>query len=200
MRLPILLFLFEAIICCQALCQSTVIVNAKDLRFVLRVDTVESDYSDICSVGEIKIYKPKGNALVQIIQPGDNEHGCGFSKNGIFVVEDMNFDGHDDFRLFEFLPAGPNIPYLYWLYDSKTSLFKSDTALAQITSPEFDKDRKLITSSWRNGCCEHGVDYYRYNKSELILYERRVAGHDENDEEYSELWTLENGVLTKKKN
>jgi hypothetical protein len=187
------------LICHQIQAQGTLTFDNENFRFVLKVDTIDSSDGHTCTVAEIEIYKQKDRALVQTIEPPGNEHSCGFPKQQIFIIEDMNFDGQDDFRLFEFLPAAPNIPYLYWFYDSKTVQFKYDTTLAEVTSPEFDKDNKVISSFWRNGCCEHGRDFYRYDKAALILYERRIIGHDENDKEYAEIWKLENGVLTKQK-
>src|SRR5689334_2824653 len=32
-------------------------------------------------------------------------------------IVDVNFDGYKDIMLMEFLPSGPNIPYLYWIFN-----------------------------------------------------------------------------------
>lgn len=198
MKIPIIIIILVGLICHQGRSQGTLTFDDKYFQFVLKVEAIDSSDRDACFVAEIKIYKQKGGTLVQTIEPLGNEHPCGFPKDQIFIIEDMNFDGQNDFRLFEFFPAAPNIPYLYWFYDSKAFQFKFDTTLVNITSPEFDKDNKVVSSFWRNGCCQHGRDFYRYDKTGLILYERRIIGHDQNDKEYSEIWKLENGILTKK--
>jgi hypothetical protein len=181
------------LIACPGFSQGTSTYHDNSYEFELKIDTVGS--VDDCYVKEIKIRSLSSKQIIQTIVPPDNVHFCSSEKGWIFIIEDMNFDGKNDFRLMEFLPASPNVPYIYWFHES--GKFRPDTTLRQITSPEFDKINKIVSSFWRNGCCEHGQDFYRYEKTGLILYERRVIGHDENDNEYTEIWTLKDGVLTK---
>ena len=86
---------------------------------------------------------------------------------------DFNFDGIEDFALMEILPAGPNVPYLYYLYDPKTQRFEYNKALSRITSPEIEREAQQISSSWRNGAANHGKDMYVWQGNELVLVERR---------------------------
>jgi hypothetical protein len=181
------------LVACPGFSQGTFTFQDNSYEFELRVDTVGS--VDDCYVKEIKIRLLTSKRTIQTIVPPDNVHFCRSEKAWIFIIEDMNFDGKNDFRLMEFLPASPNVPYIYWFHES--GKFRLDTTLRQVTSPEFDKVNKIVTSFWRNGCCEHGQDFYRYEKTGLVLYERRVIGHDENDKEYTEVWTLKDGVLRK---
>ena len=75
---------------------------------------------------------------------------------------DYNFDGYADIRTVEILPAGPNIPHLYWIYDPDKKLFVKDPiGLSQITSAEFDQEKREIRSFWRGSCCNHGLDIYK---------------------------------------
>jgi hypothetical protein len=180
---------------CPCFSQGTFTYHDDSYEFVLKLDTVGS--IDHCSVKEIKIRSLNSKQTMQTIIPPDNIHYCRSEMGWIFIVEDMNFDGKNDFRLMELLQAGPNTPYIYWLHESGKFNLASDTTLQQVTSPEFDKINKIVSSFWRNGCCEHGQDFYRYEKTGLVLYERRVIGHDENDKEYTEVWTLKDGVLRK---
>jgi len=190
----VITIIFVGLVCHQSFAQKSLTFNDKDFRFVLKIDS--SQYG--CSVSKIEAYRQKENGLLQTITPTENNHPCEASKTA-FIVEDMNFDGQVDFRLLEFLPAAANMPYLYWMYDPKTSQFKINTKLARITSPDFDKNTKVITSSWTDGCCRGGTDLYRYQSGRLVLFDRRIAGVKEDGKEYSELWQLKSGVLVRVK-
>ena len=75
------------------------------------------------------------------------------------IVGDMNYDGNDDFRIVKFLPAGPNIPYLYYIYDPATRNFVYNKAYEIITSPEFPGNLE-IRSKWRESATKSGIDTY----------------------------------------
>ena len=75
------------------------------------------------------------------------------------IVGDMNYDGNDDFRIVKFLPAGPNIPYLYYIYDPATRNFVYNKAYENITSPEFPGNLE-IRSKWRESATKSGIDTY----------------------------------------
>ena len=72
----------------------------------------------------------------------------------------MNFDGYGDIRLVEFQPAGPNVPYLNWLFDPTSGCFVENRALNAITSPQFDPATREIRSNWRDGATRYGTDVY----------------------------------------
>lgn len=79
-----------------------------------------------------------------------------------FVIEDMNFDGYSDIRIQQDIPAAPNIPFYYWLWDVDSSQFVPNTDLEMITSPEFDFEKKIITSFGRASAVEHFWEVYKY--------------------------------------
>ena len=85
---------------------------------------------------------------------------------------DFNFDGLEDFALMEFLPAGPNVPYLYYLFDPDTRRFVPNADLAAITSPVFEADAKQIVSHWRENAAVSGTDIYRWNNGKPALTNR----------------------------
>ncbi len=65
------------------------------------------------------------------------------------TVDDYNFDGIQDFSVFETSYAGPNTSSLYFLYDLKSKkFFKSDF---NGVSLEFDMKKKEIFEL--NQCC-----------------------------------------------
>ena len=52
--------------------------------------------------------------------PENNHHSINEEE---FIVEDMNFDGFNDFRVLEYRPAFPNMPYYFYLFDPKQNKF-----------------------------------------------------------------------------
>ncbi|RKZ78167.1 MAG: hypothetical protein DRR19_26890 [Candidatus Parabeggiatoa sp. nov. 1] len=106
-----------------------------------------------------------------------------FNDNAVvgFELEDMNFDGYRDMRLMAFLSAGPNVPYLYWLFEPQTGQFVSNSAFAEITSPEFDAEKKQIISHWRDGAAHYGTDYYQVvdDKPILVRQKEEIYQNDE---------------------
>src|SRR5690606_4614810 len=77
-------------------------------------------------------------------------------------VLDMNFDGYADFRLIERTTAGPNTPYLNWLFDPSLRKFVASPELNEIASAHFDMAKREIRSDWRDGATRYGSDIYVY--------------------------------------
>ncbi|NJW55274.1 XAC2610-related protein, partial [Salinimicrobium oceani] len=109
-----------------------------DLEFSLTKVCEEQD----CQISKIQVLK--NGVLKQSIKPGKNNFRKTFPVDQLFLTEDMNFDGRTDFRLIEFLPAGPNIPYLYWIYNPEQDLFEANSAYTEIIFPDFDNEKKEI--------------------------------------------------------
>lgn len=93
------------------------------------------------------------------------------------VIEDMNFDGYKDIRIQQFLPASPNVPYYYWLWDKESSKFIKNNDLEKITSPIFDSESKSIKSNVRAEVSTYYNYEYKYidNKLTLIRETERIA-------------------------
>ena len=85
------------------------------------------------------------------------------------IIEDMNFDGINDFRIIAMLPPGPNIPYICFLWDKKSGKFVHAEFLDDITSPEFDSKTKTVTSSSRESANKYRKDVYKYSGGKLVL-------------------------------
>jgi len=163
--------------------QTKLIYNDKNFSFVLSIDstlTPDSVNYD-CTVKSITITRLKDNKQLQVLKPEESAPSCGLPKDQVFIIEDVNFDGVNDIRLLQFLPAAPNLPYYYWTYDSKTQKFVRQKSLEDITSPEFDHKRKLIFSFWRDGCCNHGLSTYKYINGKPILIEESEVKTDDNN-------------------
>jgi hypothetical protein len=91
-----------------------------------------------------------------------------------FVLEDLDFDGDRDLRLMALLPAGPNVPYLYWLFDFETRRFIRNEALEIIVNPEVDLERRWIASRWRDSAAQSGVGYYRLIDGVPVLMRQEI--------------------------
>jgi hypothetical protein len=90
---------------------------------------------------------------------------------GSLMIGDMNYDGNDDFRIIKNLPAGPNIPYLYYLFDPTTRKFVYSAAYEPITSPEFPGNSE-IRSKWRESAEKWGIDTYKVTNNVPALTQR----------------------------
>ena len=101
---------------------------------------------------------------------GDDTTTCPEPGTGSdIVIEDMNFDGINDFRIIAMLPPGPNIPYICFLWDKKSGKFVHAEFLDDITSPEFDSKTKTVTSSSRESANKYRKDIYKYKGGKLVL-------------------------------
>lgn len=126
----------------------------------------------------ISVYNKKDNKLLQTITPPENSFSSLMPKEQIFLLNDFNFDGSTDFMIIQFIPASPNIPYYYWIFNKKDQQFQRDSTFDEITSPDFDPKQKLITSFWRANCCDHGLSSYKYIKGKLTLIEETEVADD----------------------
>jgi hypothetical protein len=112
----------------------------------------------------------RGGQLLQRIEGLDTQTPA--SPAPIEVL-DMNFDGIADLRLVESRPAGPNTPYLHWLWDNTHQRFVPSPALDDLSAPRFDARRKQVQSDWRDGPTHYGTDTYVWRAGELHAVSRQ---------------------------
>jgi len=161
--------------------QAKLTYSDKTFSFTLLVDsTLTSDSVNYdCTVKSIVVTRLRDSKPIQTIIPDENDPGCGLPQDQIFIIEDINFDGYNDIRVLQFLPAAPNLPYYYWTYNPTTQQFQRQKALEEITSPEFDPTKKRIYSFWRSSCCDHGLSTYKYiNGKPTLVEESEVKEED----------------------
>jgi uncharacterized repeat protein (TIGR01451 family) len=89
------------------------------------------------------------------------------------IVGDMNYDGNDDFRILRNVPAGPNLPYIYYIFDPATKQFVYNKAYENITSPEFPGNSE-VRSKWREGAAKSGIDTYTIANNTPTLTKRET--------------------------
>lgn len=168
--------------------QPTNMFTYSDSAFTYKVTTDTSSSTDgepiDCTIKSIDIFTNIDNTLIQTITPPDNSFFCSRSKEEIFELKDINFDEATDFMIVQFIPSSPNIPYYYWIFNKDIQKFQRDSTLEEITSPNFNKDQKVITSSWRSGCCNHGLSTHKYLDGKITLIEEvEIADDTENPEQ-----------------
>lgn len=164
-----------------AFCQTKLTYSDNIFSFTLLVDsTLTGDSVNYdCVVKSITVTRLKDKKQLQTIIPDENYPSCTLPKDQIFIIEDINFDGYNDIRLLQFLPAAPNLPYYYWTFNSKTQKFQRQKALEEITSPDFDPKKKLIYSFWKGSCCDHGQSTYKYiNGKPTLIEETEIKEED----------------------
>lgn len=153
----------------QANCFSETLTPQGDICFYFFGKPVENNPTAV-DVDTIELSVGLGPALQTIDVPQETASPFEVINLGL-VVEDMNYDGYDDFRFIEFLPAGPNIPYLYYIYDPASSQFVFNEAYGPITTPELIGNNE-IRSYWRAGAAYYGEDTYLIVEGNPVLTQR----------------------------
>lgn len=120
---------------------------------------------------------PNGKART-VLEDVDSRAPLGMEANG-FEFGDFNFDGYTDFRLIEFLPAGPNVAYFNAIYNPKTHRHVVATQLNMLSAPDFDAAKKQVTSEWRGNAATYGADTYTWDGPDLVLKKRVVSMYDD---------------------
>jgi hypothetical protein len=92
----------------------------------------------------MRIYEKSTNRLLHTIETSGECH------DDEVDVDDYNFDGFEDFSVFESSFAGPNTTSAYYLYNPKTKAYEHSDQLTDVTL-SFDGKNKTVTST--NQCC-----------------------------------------------
>jgi len=150
----------------------------KNYYFKLVTTKRKDDYYP--RVSGIRIYTKKTDALYQEL----NFEGEFRGLNSI-QIGDYNFDGIEDFSVFEASYAGPNTTSIYYLFDPKTKkYFESEIAGVSL---EFDAKTKTITE--HNQCCagsQHLVIKYKLKNNKMVLTEEKCFKWDEKKQDLVE--------------
>ena len=56
-----------------------------------------------------------------------------------------------------------------WIYNPKTGKFIYDQKLSDFTQLFVDKKKKTIMTAFRDGCCDHSSETYKYINGKLTL-------------------------------
>lgn len=147
-------------------------VSLKNHYFKLIVSNDNEGFSSPYVAG-IKILEKKTHKLIQQI-----ELGCQLWGIENVSVGDYNFDGFDDFSVFEGTYAGPDTSSLYFLYDPKKKIY-FDSGYSG-SSLQFDYPRKRIYG--HSQCCagsRREFSEYKVVNNKMVLIKITCSTYDE---------------------
>ncbi|GAA3785300.1 hypothetical protein GCM10022271_17230 [Corallibacter vietnamensis] len=131
-------------------------------------------------IAGIKIFEKKTDKLIQTI-----ELDCQLFGIDNVSVGDYNFDGIEDFSVFEGSYAGPNTSSIYILrVPNSNQYLKSNFSGISLA---FDNDSKLIYE--HNQCCagrSHMNATYKVVNNEMILIEKKCLEYNDEKEDFIE--------------
>lgn len=131
-------------------------------------------------ISGVKIFEKGTDKLIQTI-----ELDCQLFGIDNVSVGDYNFDGIEDFSVFEASYAGPNTSSIYILRDPNSDKYLKSSFSG--SSLEFDNDSNLIYE--HNQCCagrSHMNATYKVVNNEMILIEQKCLDYDEKEEDFIE--------------
>jgi len=117
-------------------------------------------------IRQIEVYKKDASQKVQEIIVTENLYHQYIDSSLVFVVEDMNFDGHDDFRMLEWVSMSGywNVrTFQFWFFNPDSATFERDTLWEKFRSPVFNATDKTFTTNY---VVVEGNSLDDYHKSE----------------------------------
>ncbi len=136
-----------------------------ELQFVLRVciNKKRSSYS----VDSITVSDTADGKIMQTISiPEKTLFGetniSVYEEDMGFELEDVNFDGYRDIRLFDTANGNYRLEWIYLVWDPDKSIFEQDTHLNAISLATFDQEKQLIYGMERGSAFDHYYSTYRY--------------------------------------
>lgn len=150
--------------------QRAIIYNDKNFSYTLMLDTLSDAYVD-SSIKLIVIHDLKSKKLIQKISVEENQ----FVKSSTegFIIEDMNFDGYNDFRLLEIRGKRGNMAFYCWLYNPVKNQFEENISLEEISAPYFDTTKKRIHEGWHRASGYGGYNVYKWiNNKAVCIFQK----------------------------
>ena len=89
-----------------------------------------------------------------------------------FELEDMNFDGYQDVRLYDTANGNYLVEWIYLIWNPQKRQFELDERLNEIPLANFDQEEKVIYGMTRGSASEHTYFTYRYQGREILLMEK----------------------------
>lgn len=95
-----------------------------------------------------------------------------------FNLEDMNFDGYQDVRLYDTMSGNYLFEWIYLIWNPQKQQFERDERLNEIPSATFDQENKVIYGMTRGSASSHTYFTYQYEGQEILLMERVSEDYD----------------------
>ena len=129
----------------------------------------------------IVVYK-NGEVFQNIKTPFDMEVDIPFDRR-FFTVEDVNFDGYEDFYFTDYMGM-VNISFIIYLYNSTSEKFEINEDYRSITSPRFDIDHQIIKSFTRGNAAYHESEIYIVLNDKLTRISKIIDDVGSNEYKY----------------
>ena len=84
-------------------------------------------------------------------------------------LEDVNFDGYRDLRLFDTPNGNYLVEWIYLVWDPDRGQFVHDPRLNEIPLATFDQEDQLIYGMQRGGAARHYFYTYEYQEGEPVM-------------------------------
>lgn len=152
--------------------------STKEHYFKTIITKEKGDFS--ARISGVKIFQKKTDKLIQSIKLD-----CQLFGMDNISVGDYNFDGIEDFSVFEASHAGPNTSSIYILRNPNSDKYLKSNFSG--TSLKFDNDSKLIYE--HNQCCagrSHMNVTYKVVENKMILIEKKCLEYNEEKEDFIE--------------
>ena len=153
-------------------------VSLTDQYFKLIISKAKGIF--YANVTGVKIIDKKTDSIIQKI-----DINCQLGGLHNISIGDYNFDGSQDFSVFESSYAGPNTSSLYFLYDPKTGKY-FDSGFSGV-SLDFDSSSKTVFE--HNECCmgrTHTTAIYKIEKNKMVLVEEHCYKWDDSKQDLVE--------------
>jgi uncharacterized protein YjbI with pentapeptide repeats len=129
----------------------------------------------------IVVYK-NGEVFQNIKTPFDMQVDIPFDRR-FFTVEDVNFDGYEDFYFTDYMGM-VNISFIIYLYNSTSEKFEINEDYRSITSPRFDIDHQIIKSFTRGNAAYHESEIYIVLNDKLTRISKIIDDVGSNEYKY----------------
>lgn len=112
-----------------------------------------------------------------------------------FTLEDVNFDGYQDIRLYDTLNGNYRVEWIYLVWNPGTDCFEQDKRLNDISLAQFDQEEQLIYGMERGGAAYHYYSTYQYIDGEIVricyVEELGLSRSDEQIRQYYDMAGME---------
>ena len=89
-----------------------------------------------------------------------------------YDIMDLNFDGFEDFLIYDQPNGTWNQHYLYFVWDRRQGNFVQDSQLSDLGLLEFDQENKVIYATVRGSAADHWYSTYVYDGGFLTVQEQ----------------------------
>lgn len=113
------------------------------------------------SIIKAKIFDKKDNSTP--IQTFEHEGIIGLAQR--YIIEDVNFDGYNDFYYVYF--NAPNVNYVIWVWNPQKNMFEESSDLEDLYNISFDKEKEVVEDYIKGVAGTGSHNYYKYIDGKL---------------------------------